>query len=91
MQRFQHINIILASGSPRRQEFLKEIGQAETGLSIIIKESYKLLNLISFFTAGETEARAWTIKKKYSGTFLMSALGPGFTAGLSGVKINSND
>ncbi|MFL2661162.1 MAG: type III polyketide synthase [Alphaproteobacteria bacterium] len=30
------------------------------------------------------------IKKKYSGTFLMSALGPGFTAGLSGVKIGSN-
>ncbi len=30
------------------------------------------------------------IKKKYSGTFLMSALGPGFTAGLAGVKIASN-
>ena len=30
------------------------------------------------------------IKKKYSGTFLMSALGPGFTAGLSGVKIGCN-
>ena len=30
------------------------------------------------------------IKKKYSGTFLMSALGPGFTAGLSGIKIAPN-
>ena len=30
------------------------------------------------------------IKKKYSGKFLMSALGPGFTAGLEGVKIGSN-
>lgn len=31
------------------------------------------------------------IKKNYKGTFLMSALGPGFTAGLSKIKINSND
>ena len=31
------------------------------------------------------------IKKKYNGTYLMSALGPGFTAGLSGIKISSND
>ena len=55
--------ISLLEDESEKQEFLKEIGQAETGLSIIIKESYKLLNLISFFTAGETEARAWTIKK----------------------------
>lgn len=55
--------ISLLEDESEKQEFLKEIGQTETGLSIIIKESYKLLNLISFFTAGETEARAWTIKK----------------------------
>ena len=55
--------ISLLEDESEKQEFLKEIGQSETGLSIIIKESYKLLNLISFFTAGETEARAWTIKK----------------------------
>ncbi len=55
--------ISLLEDENEKKEFLKEIGQSEIGLSIIIKESYKLLNLISFFTAGEKEARAWTIKK----------------------------
>lgn len=35
----------------------------ETGLDDLIKESYKLLNLETFFTTGEDETRAWTIKK----------------------------
>jgi GTP-binding protein YchF len=54
--------ISLLENEEEKQEFLQEIGQKETGLSRIIKESYKLLGLISFFTAGEKEARAWTVK-----------------------------
>ena len=42
--------------------FLEELGIAESGLDKLIKASYRLLNLISFLTAGEDECRAWTIK-----------------------------
>ncbi len=41
--------------------FLEELGIKESGLDLLIKASYKLLNLISFLTAGEDECRAWTI------------------------------
>lgn len=42
--------------------FLEELGIKSLGLDQLIKASYKLLNLISFLTAGEDEVRAWTIK-----------------------------
>ncbi len=41
--------------------FLEELGMSESGLSRLIKASYKLLGLISYLTAGEPEVRAWTI------------------------------
>lgn len=41
-------------------EFLKEMNLTEPGLNRLIKDSYKLLNLITFFTAGPKEVRAWT-------------------------------
>ncbi|MEO1253939.1 MAG: redox-regulated ATPase YchF [Bacteroidota bacterium] len=43
--------------------FLEEYGLKESGLNRLIKASYALLDLITYFTAGETEVRAWTIKK----------------------------
>jgi GTP-binding protein YchF len=46
-----------------KKEFLAELGIAESGLDKLIKESYKILNLISFLTAGPKEVRAWTISK----------------------------
>ena len=45
-----------------KEEFLKELGIKESGLDKLIKASYKLLNLMSFLTAGEKETRAWTIE-----------------------------
>lgn len=42
-------------------EFLKEMGLEETGLDRLVRASYKLLGLLSFFTAGEMEARGWTV------------------------------
>lgn len=42
--------------------FLADLGLHESGLSRLIKASYKLLGLISFLTAGPKEVRAWTIK-----------------------------
>ena len=46
-----------------RQMFLEEYGLKESGLSKLIKSSYALLNLITYFTAGVQEVRAWTIQK----------------------------
>ena len=45
-----------------REHFLNDLGIAESGLDQVIHEGYKLLNLITFFTAGPKEARAWTIR-----------------------------
>jgi GTP-binding protein YchF len=43
--------------------FMKEYGIKESALNSLIRESYNLLGLHSFFTVGEDECRAWTIKK----------------------------
>jgi GTP-binding protein YchF len=54
------------------KEFLKDLGLEKSGLESMITEGYKLLNLITFFTAGEKEVRAWTITK---GTTAQKAAG----------------
>lgn len=41
--------------------YLEDAGITETGLSRLIKSSYRLLGYISFLTAGPKEVRAWTI------------------------------
>src|SRR5690606_11907810 len=46
-----------------RQAFLAEYGLTESGLGKVIRASYHLLDLITYFTAGETEVRAWPITK----------------------------
>jgi GTP-binding protein YchF len=46
-----------------RKVFLEEYGLTESGLNKLIRASYHLLNLITYFTAGEKEVRAWTIKR----------------------------
>ncbi len=48
---------------PDKKEMLEALGMKESGLDTLIKKSYALLGLMSFLTAGETEVRAWTIKK----------------------------
>lgn len=47
-----------------KQEFLETLGLEETGLARVIREGYALLGLITFFTVGPKEARAWTVKKE---------------------------
>jgi GTP-binding protein YchF len=46
-----------------KMEFLESVGLSETGLSQIIRNSYEILNLITFFTVGPKECHAWTLKK----------------------------
>ena len=54
---------IMQFDNDEKQEFLKELGISNSGLDNLINSSYKLLNLISFLTAGKKEVRAWTITK----------------------------
>ncbi len=44
-------------------EFLSDLGLSEPGLNTVIREAYTLLDLISYFTAGVKEVRAWTIHR----------------------------
>jgi len=46
-----------------KQEMLEAIGIKESGLDLLIKETYDLLGLETFFTVGKDEVRAWTYKK----------------------------
>jgi hypothetical protein len=46
-----------------RAEFLEHLGIDEPGLNRLIRAGYHLLDLISYFTAGEKEVRAWTIRR----------------------------
>lgn len=46
-----------------RADFRRELGVSGDGISDLIRAGYRLLDLISFFTTGETETRAWTIKR----------------------------
>jgi GTP-binding protein YchF len=46
-----------------RQEFLESLGVKEGGLQSLIRETYDLLGLQTYFTTGPKETRAWTIKK----------------------------
>lgn len=49
-----------------RSDYLEALGLVETGLSQIIRAGYDLLGLITFFTTGPKETRAWTIRKGFT-------------------------
>ena len=52
---------IIALPAAERPAFRAEMGMTEDGLSLLIRSCYELLGLISFFTVGPDEVRAWTI------------------------------
>ena len=58
--------------SEEQREFLADLGLAEPSLDRVIRASYSLLGVISFFTVGEDEVRAWTIRR---GTVAKEAAG----------------
>jgi GTP-binding protein YchF len=49
-----------------KEEFLKDLGLEESGLDKLIRKGYDILNLKTYFTAGEKEVRAWTFKEGYT-------------------------
>lgn len=63
---------LIALDAEERSEFLESLGLAEAGLDRLIRGGYTLLDLITYFTAGEKEVRAWTIQR---GTLAPGAAG----------------
>ena len=57
-----------------REEMRKDFGAEGTGIDALIVEGYKLLDLISFFTTGEKESRAWTIARGSTAPIAGSAI-----------------
>jgi ribosome-binding ATPase YchF (GTP1/OBG family) len=53
---------LVAMDMDERLDFLAEMGLSETGLARVIRAGYALLDLITFFTVGPKEARAWTVE-----------------------------
>ena len=54
---------LIELGQSERIDYLEGLGITEGGLESLIKASYKLLGLSTYFTTGEKESRAWTIKR----------------------------
>ena len=64
-----------------RAEFLSELGLEEAGLARIIRAGYDLLHLITFFTVGPKEARAWTVETGAKGPQAAGAIHSDFERG----------
>ena len=61
--------------------FLEEYGLKESGLNRLIRASYKLLNLITYFTAGVQEVRAWTIQRGWKAPLAAGVIHSDFEKG----------
>ena len=60
-QKSQHVD--QPGDEAEKREFLESLGLAETGLARVIRAGYALLGLVTFFTVGPKEAKAWTVTK----------------------------
>jgi hypothetical protein len=54
---------LIALSEEEQKEYLKELGESESGLGKVIKAAYKLLNLITFYTLLPDQVQAWPIQK----------------------------
>lgn len=71
------------------EEFLEELGVEESGLNKIIHTAFAKLNLISYFTAGVKEVRAWTIKKGWKAPKSASVIHNDFEKGFIRAEVIS--
>lgn len=62
-----------------RSEYLQELGIEYSGLEVLIQQAYHTLGLQSFYTAGEKEARAWTIRQGTTAPEAAGAIHTDFT------------
>ncbi len=63
------------------QEFRQDMGLSESGLSVLIREAYHTLGLMSFFTIGPKECRAWTVKQGSTAVEAAGAIHTDFARG----------
>ena len=73
------------------QAFLKDLGVDDSGVSSLIKSTYALLGLQTYFTAGEKEVRAWTIKKGWKAPQAAGVIHTDFEKGFIKAEIVSYD
>ena len=71
--------------------FLKDLGVDDSGVSALIKGTYGLLGLMTYFTAGEKEVRAWTIKKGWKAPQAAGVIHTDFEKGFIKAEIVSYD
>jgi GTP-binding protein YchF len=74
-----------------RMEFIKELNIDNPAIEKFIQQSYRLLGLISFFTIGPPEARAWTIKKGSNAPRAAGAIHTDFERGFIRAEVASYD
>lgn len=72
-----------------RAEFLKGLGLKESGLDRLAKEGYELLGLVTYFTAGKKEVRAWTIPKNTKAPQAAGAIHSDFEKGFIRAEVIS--
>jgi len=70
-----------------REEYLTLLGRDSNGLDIVIQEGYNLLNLISFFTTGPKETRAWNVPKGATAPQAASVIHSDFERGFIGAEV----
>lgn len=73
------------------QELLKSYGLEESGLDKMIKKSYEILNLITYFTTGPTETRAWTIARGTTARDAAGVIHTDFAKGFIAAEVISYD
>lgn len=71
------------------QELLETYGVNDSGLKLLIKNSYEILRLQSYLTAGEKEVRAWTIKKGFTAPQAAGVIHGDFERGFIAAQIVS--
>lgn len=72
-----------------RQEFLEDLGMDEPGLDKVIRAGYGLLGLQTYFTAGEKEARAWTVRVGATGPQAAAVIHTDFERGFIKAEVIS--
>lgn len=74
-----------------RKEMLEAVGLEESGLDLLIKETYDLLGLKTFFTVGKDEVRAWTFKKGMNARECAGIIHTDFMKGFIKAEVYSYD
>ena len=73
------------------KEFLESLGADDSGVSQLIRQSYDLLGLASYFTAGEKEAKAWTFRKGMTAPQCAGVIHTDFEKGFIKAEVVSYD